>query len=141
MKGLMTLVLMQLRDKLDLSQLKTIKAKIFKVVLSILKFAAITAVFFLSFYVLEMLSLVSFLPGIPTEFFSVLFTIMLLMSILFCTFGLMKNLYYTKDNALLLTLPAGRTTVLEAALRAALIFSSFLTSRNMLLTTTSTVTF
>ena len=116
MKGLMTLVLMQLKDKLDLSYRKTVKSRIFKVVLSVLKFAVITAVFFLGFYVLGMLHLVSFQPGIPSNFFAVLFTIMFLLSIVVCTFGLMKNLYYTKDNALLLTLPANRTTIFTSKL-------------------------
>ena len=110
----MTLVLMQLKDKLDLSYRKTVKSRIFKVVLSVLKFAVITAVFFLGFYVLGMLHLVSFQPGIPSNFFAVLFTIMFLLSIVVCTFGLMKNLYYTKDNALLLTLPANKVSAFSA---------------------------
>ena len=125
MKGLKTLVLMQIRDKLDLSQLNSVKAKIFKIVLSIIKFAVITAVFFLGFYVLEMLHLVSFQPGIPTKFFSVLFTIMFLLSIIVCTFGLMRNLYYTKDNALLLTLPASRTAVFTSKILVYYVYELF----------------
>ena len=125
MKGLMTLVLMQIKDKLDLSYRNSTKTKIFKVVLSILKFAIITAVFFLGFMVLEMLHLVSFQPGIPSNFFTVLFTIMFLLSIVVCTFGLMKNLYYTKDNALLLTLPAKRTTVFTSKLLVYYIYELF----------------
>ena len=125
MKGLITLVLMQLKDKLDLSYRKDVKSRIFKVVLSILKFAVITAVFFLGFMVLEMLHLVSFQPGIPSSFFTVLFTVMFLLSIVVCTFGLMKNLYYTKDNALLLTLPASRTTVFTSKLLVYYIYELF----------------
>jgi len=116
MNGLKSLVLMQIKDKLDLSFMKSKKSAIFKIVLSILKFVVITAVFWLGFYVLSSLHLVSLQPGIPTNFFSALFTVMFMLSIIVCTFGLMKNLYYTKDNALLLTLPAKRTTVFTSKL-------------------------
>lgn len=116
MKGLKTLVLMQLKDKVDLSYLKSIKQTIFKVVLSVLKFLVVTALIYVGFYVLEILRLVALLPGIPQNFFTVLFTIMFLLSIVVCTFGLMKNLYFTKDNSLLLTLPANRTVVFTSKL-------------------------
>ena len=107
---------MQIKDKIDLSYLKSKKSTIFKIVLSVIKFAVITAAFWLGFFVLGMLHLVSLQPGIPTNFFSALFTIMFILSIIVCTFGLMKNLYYTKDNPLLLTLPANRTTVFTSKL-------------------------
>lgn len=116
MNGLKTLVFMQIKDKIDLSYLKSKKSTIFKIVLSVIKFAVITAAFWLGFFVLGMLHLVSLQPGIPTNFFSALFTIMFILSIIVCTFGLMKNLYYTKDNPLLLTLPANRTTVFTSKL-------------------------
>lgn len=116
MKGLKTLVFMQLKDKIDLSYLKSKKATIFKIVLSILKFGIVTALIWLGFKILSMLKLVSLLPGIPTNFFTALFTIMFMLSIIVCTFGLMKNLYYTKDNALLLTFPVNRTVVFTSKL-------------------------
>lgn len=116
MKGLKTLVFMQLKDKIDLSYLKSKKATIFKVVLSILKFGIVTALIWLGFKILGMLKLVSLLPGIPSNFFTALFTIMFALSIIVCTFGLMKNLYYTKDNTLLLTFPVNRTIVFTSKL-------------------------
>lgn len=116
MKGLKTLVLMQLKDKIDLSYLKSKKQTIFKVVLSVLKFIIVTALIYVGFYVLSFLRLISLLPGIPQNFFTVIFTIMFILSIVVCTFGIMKNLYFTKDNALLLTLPANRTVVFTSKL-------------------------
>lgn len=111
MEGLKQLVGMQLKDKIDFSFLKSRKKTIFKVVLSILKFGVITALIYFAFYFLSYLRLVSVLPGIPQNVMGVAFTVMILLSIIVCTFGLMKSLYFGKDNQFLLTLPASRTTV------------------------------
>lgn len=111
MKGLKTLVLMQLRDKVDFSWISSVKKTIFKVVLSVLKFAIITALIYLGFFVLSLLRIVSLLPGIPHKVLTLLFTFMMILSIIVCTFGLMKSLYFSKDNPMLLTLPVQRTTV------------------------------
>jgi len=111
MEGLKQLVGMQLKDKIDFSFLKSTKKTIFKVVLSILKFGVITALIYFAFYFLSYLRLVSVLPGIPQNVLGVAFTVMILLSIIVCTFGLMKSLYFGKDNQFLLTMPAKRTTV------------------------------
>lgn len=116
MKGLKTLVLMQLKDKLDFSFLKSVKQTIFKVVLFILKFAVATALMYFIFYALTTLRLVSILPGIPENFLTVVFTVMFLLSIVVCTFGLMKSLYFSKDNAFLLTMPTDRVMVFSSKL-------------------------
>lgn len=116
MKGLKTLILMQLKDKIDLSFTKSKKSLIFKIVLSVLKFAIITALIFVAFYLLSVLRLVSILPGIPQNFFVAVFAIMFLLSTIFCTFGLMKSLYFAKDNQVLLVMPVSRTTVFTSKL-------------------------
>lgn len=109
--GLKTLTLMQLKDKIDMSYMKKVKSAIYKIVMSVLKFGVITALIYLSFYFLDFLNLVSLLPGIPINLFIVIFTIMMLLSILVCTYGLMKILYFGKDNQLLLTLPVDKKIV------------------------------
>lgn len=111
MKGLKTLVMMQLKDKLDLSFAKSAKQTIFKVVFSLLKFASITAIIYLAFYFLSTLRLTSLNKGIPTNFFSIVFSIMIVLSILVEIFGLNKSLYLAKDNQVLLTMPTSRQTV------------------------------
>lgn len=116
MKGLKTLTLMQLKDKLDLSCFASVKKTIFKVVLSILKFAVITAIIYFAFYILNYLRIVSILPGIPQNFFSLIFIIMILLSIFVCTFGLTNNLYFAKDNQFLLTMPANKIKVFTSKL-------------------------
>ncbi len=116
MRGLGTLVAMQLRDKLDLAHWKSAKSIIFKVVLTIIKYALIVGVIYFGFTLLSGLRLLSLLPGIPQSVMNVLFTVMLLLSILVATVAITNNMYFTKDNALLLTLPAGRTTVFTSKL-------------------------
>lgn len=116
MKKLKTLVAMQLKDKLNLSFLKSKKQTIFKVVLSLLKFVIITAMIYVGFSILSSLRLVSILPGIPQNFFVLVFSIMFILSVIVCTFGLIKNLYFAKDNQVLLTLPASKTTIFSSKL-------------------------
>ncbi len=111
MNNFKTLVFMQLKDKVDMSFLKNKKSAIFKIVLSILKFVVITAVIYLAFFMIDRLRLVSLLQGIPQNFFGLVFSIMYILSILVCTIGLAKTLFFGKDNALLLTFPVNRTSV------------------------------
>ena len=111
MKGLFTLVAMQLKDRVDLSFVSSKKKTIFKIVLSILKFGAITAFIWAAFFLLSTLSLVSMTPGIPQSFLLVLFTIMFILSVVVCTVGLVRSLYFAKDNQVLLTLPVTKITV------------------------------
>lgn len=114
MSGLKALTMMQLKDKVDMSYLKSTKKTIFKVVLSVVKFAIITALIWVGFFLLDFLNLVSLLPGIPQNFFTVVFTIMMLLSIIVSTYGQMKALYFGKDNQLLLTLPANKSTIFSS---------------------------
>ena len=111
MSGLKTLCKMQLKDRINLSFLKSVKQTIFKVVLSLLKFALITVVIYFGFYILSYLRLVSLLPGVPENLFEVIFTCLMLLSIIVCSFGLVKTLYFAKDNFMLLTMPVDRTKV------------------------------
>ena len=111
MKGLKTLCLMQLKEKIDFSFLKSRKQTIFKVILTLLKFALITAVIYFGLYIVGYLRLVSLLPGIPENFFAVIFAFIIMLSIIVCTFGLVKTLYFSRDNFVLLTMPVKRTQV------------------------------
>lgn len=111
MNNLKTLVLMQLKDKLDLSFTKSTRSTIIKVVTSIIKLAAVTAVFYLLFFVCNMLAIFRPTGVIPDSVVNVLFTLIQLMSVITCTVGLTQALYMTADNKVLLTLPVGSATV------------------------------
>lgn len=111
MKGLNALVMMQLKDKLDLSFLRNKKDFIFKIVFAIIKFLIITGAIYLGFYLLSYLRLTSLNVGINTNFFSLVFSIMFVVGLVACTFGLTDWLYLARDNQVLLTMPVNRTTV------------------------------
>ncbi len=105
-RALITLVKMQLKEKMDLGYLHTPRKLIFKLVWLLIEFAAITAIIAVVFYFVKLLSLFSLVHDIPVSVVSIVFGIMLLLSLVTDTLGLMKSLYFSKDNTVLLTLPA-----------------------------------
>ena len=111
MIALKTLVLMQLKDKLDMSFVKSKRSLIIKIVLSVVKLVAVTAVFYLLFFVCNLLGVFYPRGYIPDTVANVLFTVMQVKSIITCTVGITQALYMTADNRVLLTLPASSATV------------------------------
>lgn len=104
-KNLKPLVMMQLKDKIDLSFVKTRKKIISKIILFILSLTISTCVIYALFAVSKMMNIFSLVDIVPMSVVVVVFTIMQLLSIITCTYGLMKNLYFAKDNQVLLTFP------------------------------------
>ena len=105
-KALITLVKMQLKEKLDLGYLSSKRKLLFKLIWLIIEFAAITAIIAVVFYFIKLFGLFSLVHDIPVSIISLIFGFMLLLSIVTDTIGLMKSLYFSKDNTVLLTLPA-----------------------------------
>lgn len=105
-RALSTLVKMQLKEKMDMSYLRSTRALIFKLVWLLIEFAAITAVLTVIFNYVKFLGLFSLVRDIPVSVISIIFGIMLLLSVITDTAGLMKSLYFSKDNTVLLTFPA-----------------------------------
>ena len=105
-RALSTLVKMQLKEKMDMSYLRSVRKLIFKLVWLLIEFAAITAVLYLVFHYVKLLGLFSLVRDIPVSVISIVFAIMLLFSVITDTVGLMKSLYFSKDNSVLLTFPA-----------------------------------
>ena len=104
--SLSTLVKMQLKEKMDMSYLRSVRKLIFKIVWLLIEFAAITAVLYLVFNYIKLLGLFSLVRDIPVSVISIIFAVMLLFSVITDTVGLMKSLYFSKDNTVLLTFPA-----------------------------------
>jgi len=105
MKHLKPLVMMQLKDKIDFSFLKSKGKAISKIVFSVLGFVAVAAVCYLLFYASSLLGLFSFLPMIPITVIVVIFSVMFFLSCITSSFGLMKTMYMSNDNQVLLTMP------------------------------------
>ena len=117
MKNLITLVKMQLKEKLDFKALDIKKINAFQLLVSIVaaivKFAVITAVFAVLIFLFNKLGIFS--GGVqhtPTALMSIIFGIMLIASVISCTAGLTKSIYFSRDNAILLTLPCKPIQVL-----------------------------
>lgn len=109
MKNLITLVKMQLKEKFNQKKTPLDGSKIFNTALSILgavlKFAVVTALCVVMIILVNTLGLFSLTGTIPATLMSLLFSVMLLLSIFSCTVGLTKAMYFSRDNAILLTLP------------------------------------
>lgn len=131
MNTLKTLVMMQLKDKLDFSFVKSKRSLILKIALEIVKLAAICAVFFVLFLLSVMLSVFGFSKYLPDTVVNVIFTLIQLMAIITCTVGLSNALYLSKDNAVLLTLPATNSQIFVSKL---VLFYIFELKRNVSLT-------
>lgn len=105
MKVLRSLVMMQLKDKLDFSFLASRKATINKIVFTILKFVAVCAVMTGFFFVSRILKLFSMMDHVPVSVVIIFFGVTLLLSTVSCTVGLMKTLFLSADNKILITFP------------------------------------
>ena len=105
-RALVTLVKMQLKEKMDMSYLRSKRKLIFKSTWLFIEFAAITAIISVIFHFVKLLSLFSLTHDIPVSVISLVFGIMLLLSLITDTIGLVKSLYFSKDNTVLLTFPA-----------------------------------
>ena len=74
-RALLTLVRMQLKEKMDMSYLRTTKAFIFKIVWLLVEFAAITALIYLVFKYVMLMGLFSLVHDLPISVISFLFYI------------------------------------------------------------------
>ena len=105
-RALATLVKMQLKEKMDLGYLRSKRKLIFKLTWLVIEFVAVTAIIAVVFHFVKLLGLFSLVHDIPVSVISLAFGIMLLLSLVTDTIGLMKSLYFSKDNTVLLTFPA-----------------------------------
>ena len=112
MSALKILVLMQLKEKINLKG-KSFKSKkaLFGLIFGLIKFISIVALCYIGLYVCKLLKLFSLTVILPTSVLAVVFTVMLLFSIISATLGLTKSMYYSYDNPSLLTLPCKPTQV------------------------------
>ena len=122
---LLTLVKMQLKEKLNLKNISLKELGIFKITLTILlyvlKYASIIVLCAAVLFAANYLNI--FAQGVvPQSVISLVFLFMLITSIVSCTAGLTKSLYYSRDNAILLTLPCSPTQIYLSKLIVFFIF-------------------
>ena len=105
LSSLKTLTAMQLKEKMDRSKSKSFAKRFFPIIYFILGFVAVTAICFLLFKAANILSIFSLVGDIPVSVMAIVFGSMTLLSIVFTIFGLVKSLYLSRDNLVLLTFP------------------------------------
>ncbi len=104
MRNLYTLVMMQLKDKIDLSFTKNKKDFLFKSIFFILKFVLMVAICYVIIMVCQKFLGLFWLDELPRVMVLVL-TVFFALSLISCTFGLVKTMYFSDDNKVLVTLP------------------------------------
>ena len=104
MKQLFKLTLLQLRDKIDFSWVKSIKTLIRTIIFGILKFAVVVAIAFAVLYLLVYVDFINKTICI-LPLFTIFLTLMVFLNLLSATYNLMKSLYFADDNKVLITLP------------------------------------
>lgn len=130
MKSLMTLIKMQLKEKNGTGKLPGLKRFtriIIEIVAFVLKFAFFSALCAVMFFLAGQLPIFELSDKVPDSVLSILFSVMLLLSVLSCTTGLTKAMYFSKDNFVLLTLPA---SPLKVYLSKLIIFFCFELKKN-----------
>lgn len=131
MNNLITLVKMQLKEKLNLKAKKAEGISAFRllvtVLFAVLKFAVITAIFVVMLFLINYLGIFNLVQRTPTTVMSIVFGVMLIASIISCTAGLTKAIYFSRDNAILLTLPCRPIQVFLSKL---IIFFAYELKRN-----------
>ena len=132
MNTLLTLVKMQLKEKVNFKRTKISKSAIFNfsvnALVAILKFAFVVVVCYAFISVAKFFSIFRYFNIVPQSAISLIFVVMLAASTLGCTIGLTKSLYYSRDNAVLLTLPA---TPMQIFLSKIIIFYIFELKRSL----------
>lgn len=110
-RQLWTMVIMQLKEKSDMSYLRSFRKTLFKVIWLIVEFAVITEICYLILYYVKILGVFSLVSDIPDTVMAIVFTVMMGLSVIFGTAGLVKSLYFSRDNMVLLTYPVKSSTV------------------------------
>lgn len=103
MKKLLPLVMMQLRDKIDLT-LSDKKSLFREIIFTVIKFVIVAAITYVLLFLLQTLGV--FYYSEAARIMILVLTFSLALSLITCTKDLMLNLYFSDDNKVLITLPA-----------------------------------
>ena len=110
--GLGTLVMIQLKDKLNMSFKADKKGTLTKIILKATLFVIVTVIIYVIFTLLDRLAIFgSTSSSFPYPLFNLLFTAMILLSTVTCIASLTKSLYFSRDNLTLLSYPVQSNVV------------------------------
>lgn len=109
MKNLKTLVMMQLKNKIDFSWANS-KMNIFRTfIFGFIKFAIITAITYLVLFLCQKIGI--FFYSESPRIMILVVTFSLVLSLVSCTKDLMLNLYFSEDNKVLITFPVDSNVI------------------------------
>ena len=109
-KGLKTLVLMQLKERLNISFMADKKNALLKISLYALLLVGLTGIIYVLFFLLKFLG-VLFEGGMPVSMFNIFFYILITVNILGCINDLTNTLFFSEDNLVLLSYPVKGNTI------------------------------
>jgi len=116
------LVMMQLKDKIDVSFLKSVRKTIFKIIYTILFFAALTIGIYFVFKLVIVLGLFSFLQTLNFRVYLVLMSVLFFLSFLSCLINITRTLYFSNDNQVLLTMPVSTSRLFASKMIVCFIY-------------------
>ena len=104
MKQLLQLTLFQLKDKIDMSWMKSRKRLIQTIVFGLLKFIVVAGIVFGVLYLLSMIDFMSkYHHTLP--FFTMFLAVVMFLNLCSSTYNLTNSLYFADDNKVLITFP------------------------------------
>ena len=120
--ALYNLTMMQLKEKMDFSFKTNLKKSLFSLSFFLIGFVLITAICYVLIYVSKLLAVFDLNHAFPTNVLVLFFTAMFVLSVIFTTIGLVRSLYFSKDNFVLLTLPTTPSIVFLSKLLVHYVF-------------------
>lgn len=115
--GLHTLVMLQLKDKLNMSFKADKKGALTKLLIRIILFVLITVVIVIVISLMDRLVIFGMsVKSLPYPIFNLLFSAMIILSTITCITSLTKSLYFSRDNLTLLSYPVNSNTVFMSKL-------------------------
>lgn len=119
MKQLKSLIGLQIRDKIDLSYLKDKKQTLRMIIFNLLKFLIVVLV---SFGLLFLSHLFILMGSDLIRVVVLIVTFLIILQLITCAFQLMKSLYFSEDNRVLITLPVKTNSLFISKLIITFIF-------------------
>ena len=120
--ALYNLTMMQLKERMNFSFKSNWKKSLFSLSFFLIGFAAITAICFVLIYAAKKLCVFDLNGAFPTNVLVLIFTVMFGLSVVFTTIGLVRSLYFSRDNFVLLTLPTTPSIVFLSKLLVHYVF-------------------
>ena len=108
-KSFISVTKMQLKNKVDVSWTKSVKSIIRVIILTLLKSLIVGAIAFGMLYILNVLGI--YRAWNAYQIVIVILSLSLILSLISCTFGLTKNLYFSDDNKVLITFPVSANKI------------------------------